>query len=149
MTTRTSVRRVTFFRPFRLAGADGVHAAGSYAVETDEEPLAGLSFAAYRRSATYITLPGPAAGMSQMVRVEPADLDVLLNLKLEGALAHPPGAGPDELSLDALIDDPLIQSAIFSARLTIGEFRHRVDELVRARHGHVAAATPSATPTRT
>lgn len=133
MTTRMTVRRVTFFRQFRLAGADGTFPPGSYRIETDEDTIDDLSFTAYRRTATYVTVPGASAGITQMVRVEPKDLDVLLNLGLEAAFARSSTAELSEADVNALIDDPTIQSAIFSARLTLTEFRHMVKELVQER----------------
>ena len=61
---RTRRETVTFARPFRLRGVDEPQPAGAYTVETDEEPIEGLSFMAYRRVATVIFLPlargGPA-----------------------------------------------------------------------------------------
>lgn len=143
MTTRMTVQRITFFRAFRLASTEGVYPAGSYHVETDEDPIEGLSFAAYRRRATYITVPGPGAGMTQMVRVEPADLDVLLNVALESALTRSRGAPVAEMQLDALMDDPLIQSAISSARLTTSEFRSMVDRVMHDRRGAAQEAAGS------
>ena len=49
MTMRTSHKTVTFTQPFSLNGIDEVQAAGTYTVETNEEPLQGVSFPAYRR----------------------------------------------------------------------------------------------------
>ena len=48
---------MTFLHPFSLAGVEGEQAAGTYAVETLEEPIEGLSFVAYRRVSTTIVLP--------------------------------------------------------------------------------------------
>jgi len=54
--------------------------AGPYAVETDEEPIVGLSFMAYRRVATVIFLPlargGP--GSFQAVPVDPPALEAAI-----------------------------------------------------------------------
>ena len=47
---------MTFQRPFRLEGYEGVFKAGVYAVETDEELLEGPSFTAYRRTRTALHL---------------------------------------------------------------------------------------------
>jgi hypothetical protein len=141
MTTRMTVRRVTFFRQFRLAGADGTFPAGSYRVETDEDTIEDLSFTAYRRTATYITVPGASAGMSHMVRVEPPDLDVILNLGLETALARSSTAELSDADVNALIDDPTIQSAIFSARLTLTEFRNMIKEFIEERRQAGVAAS--------
>lgn len=76
MTARTSRTSVTFRRPFFLSAIDEVQPAGTYAVETDEELLPGLSFAAYRRTATLIVLPprpGQAFG-EQVVSIDPLEL---------------------------------------------------------------------------
>lgn len=143
MTTRMTVRRVTFFRPFRLAGTDDTYPAGSYSIETDEDPIEGLSFAAYRRTASYITVPGASDGMTHMVRVEPADLEVLLNLRLEAALARSSAAELSESDVNALIDDPMIQNAMFSARLTLTEFRCMVGGVVQERRRAMAAVATS------
>ena len=50
---------------------------GTYEVETDEEPLEGLSFLAYRRVATAIRIPmaGRGAGSSQTFPIDPRDLE--------------------------------------------------------------------------
>jgi hypothetical protein len=50
-TTRTTV---LFKQPFTLGESDEKHPAGSYAIETDEELLEGVSFPAYRRTATWM-----------------------------------------------------------------------------------------------
>jgi hypothetical protein len=57
MTLRTSTKTVTFSRPFSLPGLDETQPAGTYTVQTDEEPIEGLSFLAYQRIATVIFLP--------------------------------------------------------------------------------------------
>ena len=41
---RTSQKTVTFTQPFSLNGIDEVQAAGTYTVETNEEPLQDVSF---------------------------------------------------------------------------------------------------------
>ena len=50
MTMRTSRRTVTFTRPFSLREIGTEQPAGTYAVETDEEPIEGLSFMAIATS---------------------------------------------------------------------------------------------------
>lgn len=57
MSLRTTSKTVTFARSFSLDGLDETQPAGSYTVQTDEEPIEGLSFLAYRRVATVIFLP--------------------------------------------------------------------------------------------
>lgn len=56
MSVRTTIAKVAFRRPFRIEGYEDVFKAGVYAVETDEELVDGLSFAAYRRVRTAIYL---------------------------------------------------------------------------------------------
>jgi hypothetical protein len=73
---RVTRKTVSFRHPFVLAGVDGEHRAGSYVVEITEEPIAGLSFIAYRRVSTAIILAsrqfGPAS--RQVVSIDPQDL---------------------------------------------------------------------------
>jgi len=81
MMTRTITKTVTFERPFAMSGLDGVQPAGTYSVETDEELIASLSFTAYRRTATWLRLLGrregtePSAGLSEVVAIDPAELE--------------------------------------------------------------------------
>jgi hypothetical protein len=69
--------QVTFRHAFHLKGADGLQPPGTYAVETDEELIAGLSFPAYRRVSTTIALWSAYGGTAvrQMVTIDPADLE--------------------------------------------------------------------------
>ena len=105
MTTRTITKTVTFGRPFALSGLDGEQPAGTYTVETDEELIPTLSFNAYRRTATWLRLPRrregaePSAGLSEVVAIDPAELDAALARdaaagetvsEQEAATAHPP-----------------------------------------------------------
>jgi hypothetical protein len=77
---RTRRETVTFARPFRLRGVDEAQPAGAYTVETDEEPIEGLSFMAYRRIATVIFLPlaRGGSGSFQAVPVDPPALDAAI-----------------------------------------------------------------------
>jgi hypothetical protein len=79
MTTRTTQTAVTFRRPFTVTGIEALQRAGTYAVETDEEPLPTWS-PRYRRVATWIRLPGPQGGAasSQIVMIEPEELAAAL-----------------------------------------------------------------------
>ena len=76
---RTTRETVTFDHPFALGAVDGLHPAGTYTVEIDEDLIEGVSFLAYRRIATTIYLPlrygGP--GSVQAVRVDPRELDAV------------------------------------------------------------------------
>jgi hypothetical protein len=76
MSVRTSCKSVTFTRPFSLSGIDEVQPAGTYAVETDEELLPGLSFPAYRRIATLIFLRSRGGGpvVEEVANIDPLEL---------------------------------------------------------------------------
>ena len=82
--TRTLTTTVTLARPFALTGFDGVQPAGTYTVETDEELIPSLSFTAYRRTATWIRLPGrregaePSEGHSEVAAIDPIELEAAL-----------------------------------------------------------------------
>jgi hypothetical protein len=76
MNNRTSEERVTFNRTFLLPSVDEVLPAGTYLVETEEEQIDSLSFVAYRRVATTITLPalGAETGCRQVIAIDPSEL---------------------------------------------------------------------------
>jgi hypothetical protein len=78
MSLRTTSRTITFARPFSLAGLEESQPAGTYTIQTDEEPIEGLSFLAYRRVATVIFLPLRHGGQGsfQAISVTPEDLEV-------------------------------------------------------------------------
>ena len=80
MSTRTTLSSVTFTRPFTLSSVEGVQPAGTYRLVTEEEPLEGLSFAAYRRTAALLHLPAaPTPGQTrQVVPVDPDELSAVL-----------------------------------------------------------------------
>ena len=77
MTERITSTTVSFRNPFEITGVEGEHPAGTYIVETTEEPIGGLSFLAYRRVSTTIILPsrhlGPAS--RQVITIDPQDLE--------------------------------------------------------------------------
>lgn len=89
MTVRTTETTVTFAHPFRLSGADGLLPAGIYRVVMDEEPILGLSFIAYRRTATMLHTPALSApqGRSASLSTDQPELD--------GALAKDRRGSPD------------------------------------------------------
>ena len=75
MTIRSRREAVTFKHPFRIRGVDRLLPAGTYEVITDEESIEGLSFAAFRRIATMILVPGAAsASMLEMISIGSVDL---------------------------------------------------------------------------
>jgi hypothetical protein len=72
---RTRREDVVFKRPFHLKGWAEPHPAGTYAVETEEELIEGLSFPAYRRVSTTITRqPSRAGALVQVISVDPREL---------------------------------------------------------------------------
>jgi hypothetical protein len=77
MIVRTSHKTVTFTQPFALSGIDEVQAAGTYTVETNEEPLQGVSFPAYRRVETLMFLPSRPGGpfVERHVNIDPSELE--------------------------------------------------------------------------
>jgi hypothetical protein len=87
MNLRTTSKRITFARPFLLGGLDETQPAGTYTVQTDEEPIEGLSFLAYRRVATVIFLPLPRRGTGsfQAIPVTPEALDAALAQDASGS----------------------------------------------------------------
>ncbi len=76
MTERTTESLVTFRHPFALRDVDGIQPPGTYHVETVELAIDGLSFVAFRRISTTITLPAVEASgaQRQFVEIDPADL---------------------------------------------------------------------------
>jgi hypothetical protein len=75
MTIRSRREAVTFKHPFRLRGVDRQLPAGTYEVITDEESIEGLSFAAFRRIATMILVPGAgSASVLEMISIGSVDL---------------------------------------------------------------------------
>jgi hypothetical protein len=77
MPERITRRSVTFLHAFSLVGVDGVQPAGTYTIETVEDPLENLSFIAYRRVSTTIVLPSSnTPGLRrQVVIIDPRDLE--------------------------------------------------------------------------
>ncbi|GAA0567658.1 hypothetical protein GCM10009416_02110 [Craurococcus roseus] len=75
MPNRTCCEDVVFKRPFMLKGWAEPHPAGTYAVETEEELIEGLSFPAYRRVSTTLTRrPNRAGALVQAIPVDPQEL---------------------------------------------------------------------------
>ncbi len=75
MTTRSRRETVTFRHPFRIRGIERRLSAGAHEVGTDEETIEGLSFRAWRRVATVITVPAEAMrGSADLLPVGSVDL---------------------------------------------------------------------------
>ena len=125
MATRTTTSRVTFFRPFKLAGMERVQPAGSYVIETDSEQLDGLSFAAFRRAQTYILVPGEAGSaiLSETVGISAAELQIVLAAQLEAASTEAMPKAGLRLTLDDLLAGATVQMALSSAhRISLSHF---------------------------
>jgi hypothetical protein len=93
MTVRTHTKTVTFNRPFVIGGMDEVLPAGDYQVETDEEPIEGVSFLAYRRVSVRIHIPSPG-GNPALTRTVVLSPDVLDATLLEASAKTPSGHEP-------------------------------------------------------
>ena len=84
MADRTTETMATFKHPFSLTSLDGSQPAGTYRVVTDEEEILGLSFLAFRRTATMLHIPpiSPALSISgssnQVFTVNSAELAAAL-----------------------------------------------------------------------
>lgn len=91
MTERTTDSLVTFRHPFALRDIVETQPPGTYQIETVELAIDGLSFVAFRRVSTTITLPavGSPAMRREFVEIDPADLATALQRDLQGATAIP------------------------------------------------------------
>lgn len=80
MSVRTTETLVTFTQPFRTTALDDLQPAGTYRVVTDEEEMIGMSFLAFRRTATALHLPAIeiSAMTRQVVQIDPTELDAIL-----------------------------------------------------------------------
>lgn len=74
MAIRSRREAVTFKHSFRIRGVDRLLPAGTYTIITDEESIEGLSFNAFRRTATMILVPGTSASVLEMVSIGSVDL---------------------------------------------------------------------------
>lgn len=75
MSNRIQSEDIVFRHPFSLRGWAELQPAGTYALETEEELVEGLSFPAWRRVSTTIThRPARAQAVVQMLPVDPQDL---------------------------------------------------------------------------
>ncbi|MCA1514665.1 hypothetical protein [Bradyrhizobium sp. NBAIM01] len=75
MTIRSRRETVIFKHPFQIRGIARILPAGTYEVVTDEEMIDSLTFAAYRRIATMITVPAEGArGTMEVLSIGSVDL---------------------------------------------------------------------------
>jgi hypothetical protein len=86
MNMRSTRSTVTFSNPFTLPGYAGDLPAGAYEVLVEEELLPGLSFEAYRRTATYLTVRGRGSHAGR------SELRALSDIDLKEALSRDEGA---------------------------------------------------------
>lgn len=90
MAERLTNTSVTFVHPFSIRGVEGAFPAGTYTVETTEEPLSGLSFIAHRRTQTTIELPSNGfSNARQLLEIDPADLEAALAADAEKGNVQP------------------------------------------------------------
>jgi hypothetical protein len=77
VTDRVTRETVTFSYPFELADVEGKQPAGTYTIETIEEPIDSVSFVAYRRVSTTIVLASQKYGGAsrQVITIDPSDLE--------------------------------------------------------------------------
>ena len=86
MPNRTHREDMVFRQPFLLKGWSEPLPAGTYAVETEEELIEGLSFPAYRRVSTTITRQAARArALVQAIAVDPREVAVARRLPTGGA----------------------------------------------------------------
>jgi hypothetical protein len=80
MSTRSTERTLIFRRPFSLSAVDGLLPSGTYRVISEEEPLEGLSFAAWQRTRTLLFLPANSlpGKAREVVPVDPHELEAAL-----------------------------------------------------------------------
>lgn len=82
MLTRSTRSKVTFSNPFAVGDCDEDFPPGTYDVVVEEELLQGLSFEAYRRTATYLVCRGKGGRAGQTT------LHMTTQGELEHAIAH-------------------------------------------------------------
>ena len=84
MSVRTAETTITFRHPFTLSSVDSPQPAGTYRLVTDEEEILGLSFLAFRRTATMLHTPAISTAplmsglLSQVFPVNTAELAAAL-----------------------------------------------------------------------
>jgi hypothetical protein len=81
MNMRSTRSTVTFSKPFTLPGYPDDLPAGDYEVLVEEELLLGLTFEAYGRTATYLTVRGRGshAGSTELRAISDSDLKEALS----------------------------------------------------------------------
>ena len=92
--TRVTHKQVAFSGPFQLHGYDETFPAGDYDVETDEELIEGVSFLAYRRTATLLHVRSKTR--SRILAIDPRDLDLAILVDRNGCGAMSQEAAPKQ-----------------------------------------------------
>ncbi|KQT21276.1 MAG: hypothetical protein ACOY3N_04025 [Bradyrhizobium sp.] len=87
MTIRSRRETVIFRHPFQIRGIERILPAGAYEVVTDEETIDGLTFAAYRRIATMITVPAEGA-RGAMERLSIGSVDLANAQAADASMTH-------------------------------------------------------------
>jgi len=72
---------IMFRHPFVLSGIDAPQPPGTYRLVTEEEEIPGLSFVAFRRTATMLHLPAVSvtSATHQVVSVDPLEWTALVD----------------------------------------------------------------------
>jgi len=92
MTIRTTRKAMTFSAPFRLPEFEALLPAGTYVVETDEEPFEGNVHTGFRRVATTLRIRKGAT--IEHHQVAPQDLEAALQKDRDTAHGGLVPAGP-------------------------------------------------------
>lgn len=119
MTTRTTSKTVSFKKQFMLESVGELLPAGTYAVETDEVPLEGISFIAYRRIQTLLHVPGRPADRARasVLTIDPEELEAALQRD------RAPSELRSEPDLDAMLMDPIVGLVMRSDGLSESDVR--------------------------
>lgn len=86
MSTRSSTSMMTFQNAFVLPNFPDVLPPGTYEVVVEEELLQGLSFEAWRRTATYLVVRGAKGFAGRTTRRTTTDIDLQRALSQDRAL---------------------------------------------------------------
>ncbi len=80
MMTRTTETEITFIHPFKLAAFDAPKPGGTYLLVVEEEEMEGLSFTAFRRTATTLYTPDISvkSGLQQAHPTSEAEIEAIL-----------------------------------------------------------------------
>jgi len=95
MDTRSTSSQITFRRPFRLSGVDGLQPAGSYTLTVEEERLDTLSVDAWRRTSATLYVPQGGAIDHAAINMEELQAALARDASPEPDTSpEPPRAGP-------------------------------------------------------